>query len=56
MLKLLLVLMSLAVMMLPSIALAQAANGPIAVPEPTTIILLCSGLLGLWGARKKFKK
>jgi hypothetical protein len=26
------------------------------VPEPTTILLLGSGLLGLWGARKKFKK
>jgi len=26
------------------------------VPEPTTVLLLGSGLLGLWGARKKFKK
>jgi hypothetical protein len=26
------------------------------VPEPSTILLLCCGMIGLWGARKKFKK
>ena len=53
-------LMSLALIMLPGVALASGAVGGDEVtwvtPEPTTILLLVSGLLGLWGIRKKFHK
>ncbi len=55
MVKLLFILVSLALMMLPGVALA-IDGGVITVPEPTTILLLVSGLLGLWGAKKKFKR
>ena len=54
--KPLLILMSLLLLMLPSVALPQATNNSVTVPEPSTILLLVSGLLGLWGFRKKFKK
>ncbi len=58
MLKVLFILTSLALSMLPGVALAIGDNngGVITVPEPTTILLLVSGLLGLWGFRKKFMK
>ena len=56
MVKLLFILISLALMMLPGVALAQGVTDGWVVPEPTTILLLVSGLLGLWGLRKKFMK
>jgi len=58
-LKVLFTLMSLALVMLPGVVLAFV-DGPgdnfVSVPEPTTIFLLVSGLLGLWGFKKKFQK
>jgi hypothetical protein len=50
--KPLLILMSLALVMLPGVAFAFTYE----VPEPGSILLLVSGLLGLWGFRKMFKK
>ncbi|MGZ3749548.1 MAG: PEP-CTERM sorting domain-containing protein [Pseudobdellovibrionaceae bacterium] len=51
--KLLFFLMSLVLVMLPGWALASVDGR---VPEPSTMLLLVSGLLGLWGFRKMFGK
>ena len=34
----------------------NSGNTPVATPEPTTMFLLGSALLGLWGLRRKIKK
>ena len=51
------IVISLALVILPGVALANALpEVSIRVPEPGTILLLVSGLLGLWGFRKTFRK
>jgi hypothetical protein len=37
-------------------AVAQSNGDLHVVPEPSTMLLLASGLVGLWGLRRKFKK
>ncbi len=51
------IVISLALVILPGVALANVLpDVSIRVPEPGTILLLVSGLLGLWGFRRKFSK
>ncbi len=40
----------------PAFDVNGTPTGTAAVPEPMTMLLLGSGLLGLWGAKKKLKK
>jgi hypothetical protein len=47
------VLISMMVMLLPK---SVWAGGTVSVPEPTIMLLLGSGLIGLIGLKKKFKK
>jgi hypothetical protein len=38
----------------PNQYLAFYLTGPSSVPEPSTMVLLCCSLVGIWGARRKF--